>query len=83
MTQYFTPSVYTGIVRGKISAAVSLSSVLQGRIAIDQIVRILEGKDYYKHVGVLLDVIHKGNVKAFDRASTLAPNGFRTVYSVH
>jgi len=83
VTQYFTPRVYTGIIRGEVSAAVSLSSVLQGRIAMDQIVRILEGKDYYKHVGVLLNVIHQGNVKAFDRASTLAPNGFRTVYSVH
>jgi len=83
ITQYVTPSVYAGINRGKISAAVSLSSVLQGRIAMDQIVRILEGKDYYKHVGVLLDVIHSGNIKTFDRSSTLAPNGFRTVYSVH
>jgi len=75
--------VYAGIKRGKILGAVSLSSVIQGRIAIDQMVRILEGRDYYKHIGVLLSVVHRGNLKTFDRASTLAPNGFRTVYSVN
>lgn len=83
VTQYFNPSVYTGIKRGKVSAAVSLSSVIQGRIAIDQIVRILEGKQYYQHVGVLLNVIHIGNLRSFDRESTLAPNGFRTIFSVN
>ncbi|WP_281556875.1 TMAO reductase system periplasmic protein TorT [Thalassomonas sp. RHCl1] len=83
VTQYFNPGVYAGIKRGKIAAAVSLSSVIQGRIAIDQIVRILEGKQYYKHVGVKLNVVHSGNLRTFDRASTLAPNGFRTVYSVN
>mgnify|MGYP003914265837 CR=1 FL=1 len=83
VTQYFNPGVYVGIKRGKIAAAVSLSSVIQGRIAIDQIVRILEGKQYYKHVGVMLNVVHSGNLRTFDRASTLAPNGFRTVYSVN
>jgi len=83
VTQYFNPGVYAGIKRGKILGAVSLSSVIQGRIAIDQMVRILEGRDYYKHIGVLLNVVHRGNLKTFDRASTLAPNGFRTVYSVN
>ena len=48
---YMTPGVYTGIKRGFILAAPADSMVVQGRIAMDQAVRILEGKDYIKHVG--------------------------------
>ncbi len=83
VTQYFNPGVYIGIKRGKITAAVSLSSVIQGRIAMDQIVRILEKRDYHKHVGVILKVVHRQNLSSFDRSSTLAPNGFRTIFSVN
>lgn len=83
VTQYFNPGVYVGIRRGKIAAGVSLSSVIQGRIAMDQIVRILEGKAYHQHVGVKLKVVHMGNLKDFDRTTTLAPNGFKTIYSVN
>ncbi|MGO4838474.1 TMAO reductase system periplasmic protein TorT, partial [Rhizobiaceae sp. 2RAB30] len=42
---YMTPGVYEGIKRGFILAAPADSMVIQGRIAIDQAVRILEGKD--------------------------------------
>lgn len=83
VTQYFNPGVYAGIRRGKIAAGVALSPVIQGRIAMDQVVRILEGKDYYKHVGVQLKVVHIENLKDFDRSTTLAPNGFKTIYSVN
>ena len=83
ITQYFNPGVYAGIRRGKIAAGVSLSSVIQGRIAIDQIVRILENKSYIKHVGVRLKVVDFNNLKRFDRSTTLAPNGFKTIYSVN
>ena len=42
---YMTPPVYDGIKRGFILAAPTIPMVIQGRIAIDQAVRILEGKD--------------------------------------
>ena len=83
VTQYFNPGVYAGIRRGKITAGVSLSSVIQGRIAIDQMVRMLEGKNYIKHVGVRLKVVDLQNLRNFDRTTTLAPNGFKTIYSVN
>ena len=46
---YFTPPVYEGIKSGTILAAPTDSAVIQGRIAIDQMVRILEKKPYEKH----------------------------------
>ena len=79
---YFTPGVAQGISRGQILAAPTDSTVIQGRIAVDQAVRILEGKDYKKHVGPALHVVTQDNYKDFDPASTLAPDGFRPVFSV-
>ncbi len=83
MSYYFTPGVYQGIKRGQIMAAPTDSTVVQGRIAIDQAVRILEGKDYQKHVGPKLYVIDENNVNAFDRDSTLAPASFKPTFTVN
>ncbi len=83
MSYYFTPGVYRGIKRGQIMAAPTDSTVIQGRIAIDQAVRILEGKDYQKHVGPKLYVIDGGNVNTFDRNSSLAPDSFKPTFTVN
>jgi periplasmic protein TorT len=45
-------------------------------------VRILEGKDYLKHVGPALYVIDKTNIDSFDYPSSLAPNDFKPVFTV-
>ena len=82
MSYYFTPGVYQGIQRGQILAAPTDSTVIQGRIAIDQAVRILEGKDYVKHVGPKLYVIDSDNVATFDRDSSLAPDSFKPTFTV-
>ncbi len=83
MSYYFTPGVYQGIQRGQILAAPTDSAVIQGRIAIDQAVRILEGQDYEKHVGPKLYVIDDSNVGSFDRDSSLAPDSFKPTFSVN
>ena len=83
MSYYFTPGVYQGIKRGQILAAPTDSTVIQGRVAIDQAVRILEGKAYQKHVGPKLYVIDGSNVNTFDRDSSLAPNGFKPTFTVN
>jgi protein TorT len=79
---YYTPGVDQGIRRGQILAAPTDSPVIQGRIAIDQAIRILEGKDYLKHVGPALMVVGQDTVKTFDSASTLAPEGFKPIFRV-
>ena len=82
LAYYFTPGVYQGIKDGRILAAPTDSAVIQGRVAIDQVVRILEGKDYLKHVGPQLYVIDKENIGSFDYNSSLAPADFKPTFSV-
>lgn len=83
ISYYFTPGVYRGIKRGQILCSPTDSAVIQGRIAIDQVVRILEKEDYFKHVGPVIQVIDVDNIDAFERGSSLAPDGFRATYNVN
>jgi protein TorT len=83
MAYYFTPGVYRGIKRGQILAAPTDSAVVQGRVAIDQAVRILEGKPYQKHVGPALSVIDSNTIDSFDRGSSLAPDDFKPTFNVN
>ena len=82
ISYYYTPGVDRGIARGQILAAPTDSTVIQGRIAVDQAVRILEGEDYVKHAGPALYVVTQDNHGDFDPSSTLAPDGFRPVFTV-
>ena len=82
LSYYFTPGVDRGIRRKQILAAPTDSPVIQGRIAIDQAIRILEKKPYQKHVGPALYVVSQENVSSFDDSSTLAPEGFKPTFEV-
>ena len=82
ISYYYTPGVDRGIARGQILAAPTDSPVIQGRIAIDQAVRILEGEDHVRHAGPALYVVTQENHGEFDPSSTLAPDGFRPVFTV-
>ena len=82
LSYYFTPGVYQNIKRGRVLAAPTDSAVIQGRVAIDQAVRILEGKDYTKHAGPALYVIDSSNIDSFHYESSLAPDGFKPTFSV-
>ena len=81
LSYYFTPGMRQGIERGQILAAVSNSTVMQGRLAIDQAIRILEGKEYQKHIGPALVVITKDNIGKIDMKTHLAPDGFSPVFT--
>ena len=79
---YMTPGVYSGIKRGFILAAPADSMVIQGRIAIDQAVRILEKKDYIKHVGPKIFIVDSNNINEVDKANILPPDGYKPVFNV-
>jgi len=83
MSYYYSPGVHRAIKRGKIIGAPSDLQAIQGRIAMDQIVRILDDKSYLKHVGPKIQVIDRSNIDAFDTTTTLAPKGFRATFSVN
>lgn len=80
---YMTPGVYEGIKRGFIMASPADSMVIQGRIAIDQAVRILEGKDYIKHVGPKIFVIDPSNIDSVEKTNVLPPDGYKPVFKVN
>jgi protein TorT len=82
LAYYFTPEVYRGIKRGQIVGAPTDSAVIQGRIAVDQLVRVLEKKTYIRHVGPEIYVVDQKNINALARLTSLAPSGFRATYSV-
>lgn len=82
LAYYFTPGVYNNIKRGRVVAAPTDSAVIQGRVAIDQAVRILEKQDYMKHVGPALYVIDSKNIDSFHYESSLAPADFKPVFKV-
>ncbi len=82
MAFYMTPGVYEGIERGRIMAAPADSMVVQGRIAIDQAVRVLEGKPVVRHVGPKIFVVDQNNIKTVNHDSILPPAAFKPVFAV-
>lgn len=80
---YMTPGVYDGIKRGFILASPADSMVVQGRIAIDQAVRALEGKDFVKHVGPKIFVVDQSNIATVPQTNILPPDGYKPVFSVN
>jgi len=83
MAYYQNPGVYRGIQRGTILASPTDSAVIMGRIAVDQIVRVLEGREVLRHVGPRIQVIDTRNIQSLDRGASLAPRGFRATYTVN
>ena len=82
ISYYDTPGVDRGIARGQILAAPTDTPVIQGRIAVDQAVRRLEGEEFVRHAGPALYVVTQENYGGFDPSSTLVPDGFRPVFTV-
>ena len=80
---YISPGVYEGIKRGFILASPADSMVIQGRIAVDQATRILEGKDYIKHVGPKIFVVDQSNLNDVPKDNILPPDNFKPVFKVN
>jgi protein TorT len=83
MSYYLTPEVYRGIKRGHILGAPTDSPVIQGRIAVDQLVRLLEHKPCLKNVGPRVFIVDSRNADTFDHSASMAPSGFRATYAVN
>ena len=83
LAYYYGPGVHRGINRGQILAAPTDRQAVLARIAVDQIVRTLEGRPLLKHVAPKVMVVDRSNIRSFDTASTLPPRGFRPIFSVN
>lgn len=80
---YITPGVYDGIKQGQIMASPADSMVIQGRIAVDQAVRLLEGKPVLKHVGPKIFVVDQKNIGKIVKDTILPPDSFTPVFNVN
>jgi protein TorT len=83
LSYYYSPDVHRGIKRGNIVAAPSDQTALQARIAVDVMVRMLEKQDYFKHVAPRILLINAGKLRGWDSSTTLAPRGFRPIFSIN
>jgi periplasmic protein TorT len=79
---YFGPGVYRGIKRGAILAAPSDSQAVLARISINQAVRALEKQKMIRHLGVTIKMVDLKSLPEFDLNSSIAPAGFRPIFSV-
>lgn len=82
LADYFTHGTYRAIKRGKVLAAPTDSPVMQGRIAVDQAVRALEGSLQQTHAGPAIRIIDASNVASFDLENSLAPAWFKPTFEV-
>jgi len=81
ISYYFSPGVYRGIQRGTIVVAPSDQPAVQAKLSIDLAVRILEKRDHLTHVSAPVLLVNRDNVNRFDVGSSLAPPGFRPIFS--
>jgi protein TorT len=79
---YYGPGIHRAIRRGSVLAAPSDQTALQSRLAIDVMVRELEGLDPPRHLAPRVLVVDREGLATFDATTTLAPRGFRPVLSI-
>ena len=82
LADYFTHGTYRAIRRGKVIAAPTDSPVLQGRLAVDQAVRALEGTLTLRHAGPAIRMIDQTNIQGGDIGESLAPAWFKPTFAV-
>lgn len=82
VSDYMTPAVLRGIKRGKILAAPDDFPVLQGKLAIEQAVRAIEGSLSVRHAGPRIETVTVDNANEIDQNGTVAPASFIPVFDV-
>ncbi len=93
---YYTPGMDIFLRRGAVAMAPSDQMIIQARVAIDQAVRLLEGRDMatggrpeYNGTGRVIEhvqppfiIVTPDTVAGFDTSATLAPGGWIPQFSV-
>lgn len=79
---YLTPGVYQGLKRKSIEASNMAPVVLVGRIAVDQAVRLIEGKEVLRDVGPIGRMYTKDDIGTLKTDTVLAPTNFKPVFKV-
>lgn len=82
LADYFTHGTFRAIKRGKMLAAPTDSPVMQGRIAIDQSVRALEGLLTVVHAGPSIKIVDRATIDDLQIGESLAPAWFKPTFDV-
>ena len=82
LADYYTHAVYRGIKRGRIIAAPTDFPILQGKLGMDQAVRVLEGSLTVKHAGPFIRLVDGSNVDSVGTEGSLAPATFTPTFVV-
>jgi len=82
VSTYMSHAVYRGILRGRILAAPTDFPAWQGRLAIEQAVRALEGQLVVVHAGPRIVTVTKDNIGIIGPEGSLAPATFVPVFEV-
>lgn len=79
---YYSPGVHRAIKRGQVLAAPSDLPALQTRIALDTVVRIIQGDTFLPHVAARVVMVDRQRQASWDASSSLPPRGFRPVFNL-
>ena len=82
VASYVTPGVHSGMVRGRILASVTDFPVLQGRMAVRQGVRALEGQAVEPYIGPRVELVEPATLGRYPVDWMLPPAGFVPAYEV-
>ena len=82
ISSYENQAMLDALKKGEILGFATSHPVLQGRIAIDTAVRVLEKKDYVRSAKAIPDMIAKSNLDKINMSLEFAPADFKPVYSV-
>lgn len=79
---YSNEGIVDLVKKGEVTATVTESPVMEARIAVDLAVRILEKKEFMKHLNPAMSVVTKDNIGSLDMSRSFAPADWKPVYSV-
>lgn len=82
VSSYITPEVEAAVRTGEVLGVVTDFTAAQARVAIDQIVRLLEKKDVQADVDTGFQMIDASNIDTIDRALSLPPEGWEPYFRV-
>ena len=82
MSSYENQAMLDSLKKGEILGFATQYPVLQGRIAIDTAVRVLEKQPYVKSAKAIPVMISKDNIDKINLGLVLAPADFKAVFSV-
>ncbi|CAM3309897.1 TMAO reductase system periplasmic protein TorT [Shewanella violacea] len=82
VSSYLSPAVLRGLFRNRVAFSSDDSVVLQGKLAIDVVVRELEGAKSFGDIGPAIQGLQGDVLKKYQLTDSLAPAEFYPIYRV-